>query len=258
MKGNAQKRVWSCKVWRILLCLHKTGMKGNAQRRVWSCKVWRILLCLHKTGMKGNAQRRVWSCRVWGILLCLHKTGRKGNTQRRVWSCKAWRIWLCLHKTGSGGFFLVCEDFGRIINHSFPTCTLKKFSLKVEINLCKLIPLFRPGSAHSGSASWADCDQVFLMSCVWARFPDTLCQDRGTVSPLRLCWVKGVWMFRCNLPPALLAEWPGSFKCHCCNTGGGTDTEWESAHKVDSGEENCPAAPARIWTRNLSIPSPPL
>ena len=35
----------------------------------------------------------------------------------------------------------------------------------------------------------------------------------------------------CNLPPALLAEWPGSFTCNCGNTaeggggGGGTDTE---------------------------------
>ena len=26
-------------------------------------------------------------------------------------------------------------------------------------------------------------------------------------------------MSRCNLPPALLAEWPGSFTCHCGNTG---------------------------------------
>ena len=26
-------------------------------------------------------------------------------------------------------------------------------------------------------------------------------------------------MFRCNLPPALLAEWPESFTCHCGNTG---------------------------------------
>ena len=50
-----------------------------------------------------------------------------------------------------------------------------------------------------------------LMSCVWARF------QRGfphyawvvAVSPLQLCWVKGVCVLRCNLPPALLAEWPG-------------------------------------------------
>ena len=36
---------------------------------------------------------------------------------------------------------------------------------------------------------------------------------------LQLCWVKGVCMFRCNLPSALLAEWLGSFTCHCGNMG---------------------------------------
>ena len=39
----------------------------------------------------------------------------------------------------------------------------------------------------------------------------TICLDSGTVSPLRLDWVKGVCVFRCNLPSALLEEWPGSF-----------------------------------------------
>ena len=29
-------------------------------------------------------------------------------------------------------------------------------------------------------------------------------------------------VFRCNLPPAFLAEWPGLFTCHCGNTG----VEW--------------------------------
>ena len=38
-------------------------------------------------------------------------------------------------------------------------------------------------------------------------------------------------------------------------TQDGTDTE-ESAHKVDSGEENFPAAPAGIRTLNLLITSP--
>ena len=47
----------------------------------------------------------------------------------------------------------------------------------------------------------------------------TLCLDSGIVSPLRLRWIKGVCMFRCNLPLALLAEWPGSFMCHCSNMG---------------------------------------
>ena len=29
----------------------------------------------------------------------------------------------------------------------------------------------------------------------------------STVSPLSLCWITGVCMLRCNLPPVLLAEW---------------------------------------------------
>ena len=33
----------------------------------------------------------------------------------------------------------------------------------------------------------------------------TLCVDSIGI-PLRLCWVKGVCVFRFNLPPALLAE----------------------------------------------------
>ena len=40
--------------------------------------------------------------------------------------------------------------------------------------------------------------------------------------------------------------------------GDGTDTGEESAHKVNSGEENSPAAPAGIRTGNLSITSPAL
>ena len=40
--------------------------------------------------------------------------------------------------------------------------------------------------------------------------------------------------------------------------GGGTNTELESAHEVNSGEEKSPAAPAGIRTRNLSITDPAL
>ena len=35
------------------------------------------------------------------------------------------------------------------------------FFFKVEISSGTLIPLFTPGSVHSGSASWDDCDRVF-------------------------------------------------------------------------------------------------
>ena len=51
--------------------------------------------------------------------------------------------------SGGGGFFLACEDFGRMFDNSFPACA---FFFKVEINSRTLIPLFRPGLVHSGSA----------------------------------------------------------------------------------------------------------
>ena len=46
-----------------------------------------------------------------------------------------------------------------------------------------------------------------------------LCLDSSIISPLWLGWVEGICMFRCNLPPAFLAEWPRSFTCHCSNRG---------------------------------------
>ena len=55
---------------------------------------------------------------------------------------------------GGGGFFLACEDFGRMFDHSFPACAL--FFFEVEISSRTLIPLFMPGSVHSGSASLDD------------------------------------------------------------------------------------------------------
>ena len=60
-------------------------------------------------------------------------------------------------------------------------------------------------------------------------------------------------MFRCNLPPPLLAEWPGSFTCHCGSTG--MEQTHNKSHKVHSGEVHFPVVPARIRTRNLSIKS---
>ena len=53
-------------------------------------------------------------------------------------------------------------------------------------------------------------------------FPDwfsILCLDSGIVTPLRLRWVKGICVFRCNLPLALVTEGPGSFTCQCGNMG---------------------------------------
>ena len=94
------------------------------------------------------------------------------------------------------------------------------FFFSVEIKSRILIPLFRPWSVHSGSANWEDQGRVFpdelRVSSFPDRFPHYTC---GIVSPHRLCWVKGVCVFSCNLPPALVAECPGSFTSQCSNTG---------------------------------------
>ena len=57
----------------------------------------------------------------------------------------------------------------------------------------------------------------------------------------------------CNLPPALLAEWLASFTCYCGNMGVEWIPKYESAQKVDPGEENSPDAPAENQTYSLSV-----
>ena len=139
--------------------------------------------------------------------------------------------WTFLRKAvalgGGGGFSLAFEDFGRMFDHSFSACAFffLSFFLSfflfffnffwVDISSRALIPLFRPGSAHSGSVSWDDCGRVFPDVLRVNSFP-TLCLDSGIVSPLR---VKCVCVFMCNLPPALSVEWPAYFTRHCSNTG---------------------------------------
>ena len=90
------------------------------------------------------------------------------------------------------------------------------------------------------------------MSSIRDRFPHYAWTV--AVSPLQLQWVKGVCVLRCSLLPALWAEWPGSFTCHCGNTRVEHKSN-KSAHKVNSGEENSPAIPAGIQTHNLLIVS---
>ena len=88
---------------------------------------------------------------------------------------------------------------------------------QVEVSsLCKNSVLIGQGSVHSGSVSWDDGGWVFPDKLLVSLFPDTVPGLRH--SPLRLHLIKGVCVFRCNLPPALLAEWLGSFIYHCGTT----------------------------------------
>ena len=50
-----------------------------------------------------------------------------------------------------GDFFLTSKDIGRMFDNSFPACAF--FFFLNEDLLMQIIPLFRPGSVHSGSAS---------------------------------------------------------------------------------------------------------
>ena len=61
-----------------------------------------------------------------------------------------------------GGFFLACEDFGRMFDHTLPACA---FSPIVGISSHTLIPLFAPRSVYSGSAE-STVTECFLTSCV--------------------------------------------------------------------------------------------
>ena len=78
-----------------------------------------------------------------------------------------------------------------------------------------------PGSVHNGWPSWEDCGRMFPDNCVWTRFRIglKLCLDSGVVSPFRPRRVKVVCVFKCNLPPALLAQWLGSFTCNYGDSG---------------------------------------
>ena len=80
-------------------------------------------------------------------------------------------LMIIFHWNG-GGFFLTCTDFRRMFNNSFSAYTFFVCFFKVEISWRKLIPLFRPGSVHSGSASWDDCDWVCPDELRVSSFPD--------------------------------------------------------------------------------------
>lgn len=82
----------------------------------------------------------------------------------------------------------------------------------------------------------------------------TVCLD-SRVSPLRRCWVKGVWVLWCNEPAALLAVWLGTVMCCCGNTGMAQTLNKEFAWKVQTEEENSPTTPVQIRTENLLIRS---
>ena len=97
-------------------------------------------------------------------------------------------------------------------------------SFLVEISLRTLIPLFPQDRSTMSQQAETTVTECSLRNCMWARFLTgslTMPEQRHS-QPTTTSLGKGVCLFKCNLLPALLAEWTGSFTCHCGSTG----VEW--------------------------------
>ena len=107
----------------------------------------------------------VWLWRRARVSPCLVSfTDRAGETVVQFANfAHWWWSWL----------FLACEEFGRMVDNLFPACAFFfLFFFKVEIRSRTLIPLLRPGSIHSGSASSDDCGRAFPNKLRVSSFPD--------------------------------------------------------------------------------------
>ena len=81
----------------------------------------------------------------------------------------------------NANILLAYEDFGEDFFYKLiRVCTF--FFFEVEISSHTLIPLFRPGLLHSGSASWDDCDWVFPDDLHVSLFPDRFQHYAWTVA----------------------------------------------------------------------------
>ena len=138
---------------------------------------------------------------------------RNRHKNRIKWSAQARLVYVKDMVVGFYSLAMILGEYSTI--HSPPAVYLfiYLFIFEVELLSRALIPLIRPGSAHSGSASWDDCGRMFLDKLRVSSFPDRFLQYTWTaaVSPLRLRWDKGVGVFRCNLPPALFGRMTGVF-----------------------------------------------
>ena len=91
----------------------------------------------------------------------------------------------------------------------------------MEISLRTLIHSLGQDQSTLAQRAETTVTEFSLTSCVWARFlagSHTMPGQRHS-QPNPTSLVEGWCVFRCNLPPALLEELPGSFTCHCGNTG---------------------------------------
>ena len=88
-----------------------------------------------------------------------------------------------------------------MFDDSFPAWAFLFCYVEVEISSRTLIPLFRPGSVHSGSASWDDCglafpDELRVTLFLWC---DTTPYLDSIAIPLRLRRSRMYWCIRVHM-----------------------------------------------------------
>ena len=88
------------------------------------------------------------SAQLWSTAICCRHLS---STSFQQLSCVGFRTVDTDTAEGSG-FFLACQDFGTMFDHSFPACTFF-VCFEMEISSCTPVPLFMPESVHSGSVS---------------------------------------------------------------------------------------------------------
>ena len=69
-------------------------------------------------------------------------------------------------------FFPLARILGRMFDLSFLACAFFVVVGKVEISSRTLIPLYMPGSVHSGSAGCDDCGRMFPDKLRVSSFPE--------------------------------------------------------------------------------------
>ena len=131
---------------------------------------------------------------------------------------------------------------------SMSDCMHLSFTAPFE---CPLKWLRRSLVAHMAGVTWNCCSLGTCSVCTVQ--PCSSLQCHVIQSHIRSVHN---YVFSCNLPPALLAERPGSFACYC---RGGANTEIRMISTESwPWRRNSPAAPAGTWTRDFLVPCPAL
>ena len=212
--GSGQ--VWLGWVWsaRVGSGWVGSGLVGSGQVRSGLVGLVLVLLGVVRLGLVWSGW--VWSCWVpvslylgsglvrLGLVWC----GWVGMGLVALW----W--WWSLYCPVLQGLWGEVQQISHLLHFFFlvpspPPPPLILFPSQAEILLHSPVPLFRSvllKMVLCGSASRYECGRAFPGKQHWAHFSDEFLGS--TVRPLSLCWIKGVYVFSCNVPIALLARWP--------------------------------------------------